>query len=489
MPKNNSKPDLLTEFFDQSKNYKTKRSRSYFKFLWLQKQQQFSEFKNPLYMTFILKPTRLAIANFSILLITFIISISFGFSMITQAQNNPNASFIPTETTDTTRLNDCNLDISFPKKIEDKSVLITSGKNFQYESGSVYLETMFFGVDATNNNSVNLTQIACLKNLNQSTKPIIKALLFDPENKTILKIDDLNLLQAKEKFKWNLFDNQDFKNIQIVKAYDIYNNNSFIREYLVFENKDLKFVIHNNSYSLTDYSFPQEKKNTLDQIPRNVNINYNEKSDFVVSKPIVYDENGNFPSVQIMLGLDYQNEVSKFNQRFLTIFFGGYLGLLIAGIILVNYLLKKNFKTKLDLQTKLRLLIGLAGLVFLVFLNVADSLLSIIPTITGQSLDSFYNPQIDIISTFLLSALSLIVVTTNWKKITSKVRLIDLVFIGIYSIYALILFFNISIIPAGAVSLLDSILQAAFKIIFTLVWIAYAIWNGFLSVKKLNSLT
>lgn len=487
MSKNNFISDLLTQFFDHSKNYKTKRSRSYFKFLWLQKQQQFSQINNPFYMTFILKPTRLAIANFSIFLVTFITFISFGFGLVTTAQNNPNASFIPTETLDTTRLNDCKLDIAFPKKIEGREVLISSVKDFPTESGFIYLEYMSFGVDATNNNSVNFTNIACFRNSNQNSKLIIKELIYDPDNKAILKVDDISLIQAKEKLKWNLFDNQDFKNIQVVKTYESYNNNDFVREYLVFENKDLKFVIYSDSYSLTEYGIPEERKNRLDQIPQTVNINYNEKNDFVVSRRINY-EGTNFFNEFKFSGQsydDYQNELSKQNQIFLIAFFGGFLGLLLISIFIINYILKKNFKDKLDLQTKLRLLIGLSGLVFLIFLNISKTLFSVIPTTSGSGLDGFYNPQIETITLLMLAFLSAINVITNWKKITSKVRFIDLVFIGIYSIYALILFFNISIVGSGAVSLLDSILQAAFEVILTLVWIAYAIWNAYLAIKSL----
>lgn len=482
MPENNQKNrDLLTKFFDHSPNYKSKRQLSYFNFLKLQMRHNFSNLNNILYMTFILKPSRLLVANLSIFLVVVFSLISFSFGLITQAQSNPGASFIPTDTLDTTRLDDCNLDIIFPKKIQSKDSLISAVKSFSISKEVIDYEGFLFGVDATNNDFVNFTNVACFRNSSMSSRAIVSETLFEPETRFVLKIDDITLLQAKDTFKWTLFNNKDIRNIQIVRAYDVENkiNNEFFKEYLLFENKDLKFLIHSDSYVLEPYGI----KNTLDQIPKGTDINYNEKNDFIVSRKIQYDVNNQYTEFFNYDQPDnYDKQLKEQNNKRLIQFFGVFLAISIISLTALNYLLDKQLKPKINLQNKLRLLSATFGLIYLVFVNIFNAF-----TNQVDFLNQVYQFRFDVISIFVIAGVTLIVLITNFNKLSKATKIIDLAFIGVYALYAISVFFNLA--PSyggdGSGDFWNYGLLFVFPAIFTLSWVSYSIWNAYLVISNL----
>lgn len=489
--KNHNNNDLLTQFFDHSSNYKNKRNSSYFKFLKLQIQQQISNFNHNLYMTFILKPSRLLVANLSIFLVIVFSLISFGFGLVTQAQSNPGASFLPTDSIDTTRIDDCNLDIAFPKKIQDKDSLIQAFRTDSDDITSNLKAAQFkfsFGVDAHNNNFVNLTNINCFENQNQTPIKLIDAdfLDFEPDNRLVLKAEQLDLISAKNRFKWKIFENQNIKNIQVVKAYDSSDSNLAFREYLIFETDNLKYLIFSDSYKFADSTSttPIDIKNSLDQIPENTNINYNEKNDFVVSRKIQYDENNNYYTE--FVGDDqrsnYDKEVREQNNKRLIQFFAPLLFILSVILISANYILDKKLKTKLNLQYKLRAAVAIVGVVYLLFAKVIADFANLVDFLNG-----FYNRPLDFTVVLVMFSISTVILIFNWKKITKKTRIVDIGFVTVNLIYLLTSYLKANPIyyADGGYDFWNLISIFTFSTIFTLNWIFYSFWNIYLVVKNI----
>lgn len=478
MSKKNLKNDLLSQFFDHSPNYKAKRSRGYFKFLRLQKQQQLLQIYNQFYMTFIFKPYKLVLANIAIVLVILFSFTSFGFGLITQAENNPGASFTPTDSIDTTRLDDCNLDIAFPKKIEERETNLFSFQNLQKDELRNLLPG-FSNLSLNNQgeNKVSDISINCFENSKKSFRELV-SLKYSNNGSFIpaLNVKTLPNSEAKQIFKWKIFENPDVKNIQVINATgDEYIKN---QEYLLFEIKNITYML---THIITDWSNQEISKPTssLDKLPAEFNINYNETNDFVVSKKIVYDENGVFYPSELS---SYTSQIQEQNIKRMLQFFG-ILGVFVIIIILFcNYILNKKVKPKASLQTKIRLLLAAYGLIYLIFVNTFNAFASQV-----DFLYQVYNYRLDIAAMFVVAGLSFVLIVFNWKKLSKKVRFIDLAFLLVYILYVVSLVFSFSPYYSGdgTADMLGLVWLYLFPAFFTLVWVSYSAWNGYLAGKQI----
>jgi hypothetical protein len=486
MSKKNHKNDFLSQFFDHSPNYKAKRSSGYFKFLRLQKQQQLLQIYNQFYMTFIFKPYKLVLANIAIVLVILFSFSSFGFGLITQAESNPGASFIPTDSIDTTRLDDCNLDIAFAKNFRDTDFGILAIKNISVAESKipsveplVSANILNYKGDFSSNAIIN-----CYKWNDFSYEYLIRKQFVDYDNYNYKSVDlsyaNVDSKGALERFKFKVFQNPDTNNIQVVTAVEPGLKKT---EFLVFTIKEFQFLLTIRAFDIEKNSENTIEKTTLDQIVEGLNINYNEKKDGLYSIKVSFDDTGYFSSIEYFNdNYNYNQEVQTQNYKRMLQFFG-ILGVFTIIVILVcNYILNKKIKTKIALQTKIRLLLASYGLIYLIFVNTFNAFASQV-----DFLYQVYNYRLDIAAMLVVAGLSFVLTVFNWKKLSKRVRLIDLAFLFVYILYVVSLIFSFSPYYSGdgTADMLSLVWLYIFPAFFTLVWVSYSAWNAYLAVHQI----
>ncbi|MEI6728757.1 MAG: hypothetical protein WCK98_03895 [bacterium] len=487
MSKKNLKNDLLSQFFDHSPNYKTKRSSGYFKFLRLQKQQQLLQIYNQFYMTFIFKPYKLVLANIAIVLVILFSFTSFGFGLITQAENNPGASFTPTDSIDTTRLEGCNLDIAFPKKSAVYSDLSFSAEKNVYTSEVYRLVPMERANFNFNTSSFKaIFKAACFKDISgDSYDELVRRKEYQKSKISSSKIavDDL-----KKILNFKILNNPEIKNTQLISALG---SDELEHQYLGFEIKNFKYTFKFDKTVERDsktYDVNDPMENTYETIsfikdtPDLFDFNYNENSNFSVSEKITYDEQGNYSKPYTPNNQSYDQQVETQNYKRMAQFFGILLTIVVLTLLILNYILNKKIKTKITLQTKIRLLLASYGLIYLIFVNTFNAFASQV-----DFLYQVYNYRLDIAAMLVVAGLSFVLVAFNWKKLSKKVRFIDLAFLFVYILYVISLIFNFSPYYSGdgTADMFGLVWLYIYPAIFTLSWVSYSAWNGYLAGKQI----
>jgi|GEM_PF-3125084 len=489
--KNSNNKDLLTQFFDHSPNYKNKRNSSYLKFLKRQLQHKISNFNYNLYMTFIFKPSKLLVANLSIFLVIVFSLISFGFGLVTQAQSSPGASFLPTDTVDTTRLDDCNLDIIFPKRIDASEATIYSKQGLQDLDNRNKIDTFErnFTLAYNFNGSFTAISIDCYVSDKTSQLDFLNSInkKLNIQGKVLLKEKISSLSEAKNQYNLKIFENPAVKNINVLVGLE--GDKKEPVEYLVFDIKNYKYLIRTENAVLKVEGEPIESVSVttrsvdLNKYVPGFDLQYNEKSDFVFSRPIVYDENGNFvlqqPFNEWFDDLQIQSMATRDFQRFVIVTAVSLVFLFLAGVSLVHYMITKKFAIKIDLQSKFRILIALAGLVFMIFNSLYRNIFTYIPSLSGTSLVDFNNGNFlesILVTGYLVIALSLIY---NGKR-NNNINKLDLAFVVFCILYYIVLFVDATYL--GYIISLFSF--GALQVVLSLGWIVYGIGNAYLAINR-----
>lgn len=501
MSKKSFPNNLLSDFFDHSPNYKKHRSRSYLKFLWLQKQQQLTQLYNLFYQNFMLKPYKIALANLSIVLVIIFALFSTTLGLVAQAQVNPSTSFSPSPIVDTTRLNDCNLDLRLPRAINETEVQVYSYQDLQDTTKRTQRGWNSSNLDITVSKKGQSSSIGarfnCYKDLGLSYQEIIEKKLNDalsyipgPKQKVVLNQNvtldkkSFNFREAKEAHKLKLFDNPEVKNISKIKISSTSIKDlepSVNDEYLAFEIKQFKYVLEIAS-SIIDKNGNSSLVSSLEKISEYFDVDYNEKNDLPVSRPIVYDEFGNFPTAELLPYTDYIED-GNWNIKRFSIYFGMYFFAVLAILVLINYLLSKK-PTKYSLVTKLRIAISVAGITYLVYLHLIR--------ILSETLGYLYNyssPILDPLIVSVIMALGVATIMATHKKLTNKSMWVDIGFVALYFLYSIILFSGgmFGYFPEGFGMELVRILGFVLPASFTLLWFSYALYNAYLSIKTINT--
>lgn len=480
MSKKNLNSDFLTQFFDHSPNYKNKRSRGYFKFLRLQKQQQFLQLYNQFYMTFIFKPYKIVLANIAIFLVILFSIISFGFGLVTQAQNNPGASFVPTDYVDTTRLDDCNLDIAFPKKVDGVEASIYSTKGIQnLDIRNILNEYLTNFRLYYNSGKVNLTlELDCFQSSKIDAKQFLteRILKLGIKGNVFEKKAYKTPVDASKDFPLKIFDKSGVANIQVLEI--ILAEKDSFEEYLTFEIADYRYLIRSNYQASTTVNptiISLNVDNSLSRIPSGFNINYNKNNDVLVNRKIVYDSEGGFSDLKVVGNEDYHEQLAIENYKKLAGFYGIFLALLVVILICINYFYK--FKPKLNLQSFLRIFILGATLIYFSYQKMFEVFTE---AIYFYSFESWYVYQMDAIIFGLAWLASLVILIINRKQRLDRTKKLDIIFVFIQSVFLYNTFFAY-FLPFY----LPQVLVGISTILSYLILVFYSIWNGFLVGKEI----
>lgn len=354
--KSRPEQDIISEFLLQNWEFKLKRDLTYLKLL--QKKLQKTQIINNIFMSIKINSIKtfiFTLQNFILVLALSIFSLYSISIVAVSSQNKEQANLLATDSNSVVSLEDCDISVSFPKKIEgyDTYIRSTKRKEFYKYLDSIQAEkkeydrpaaqSLFAGI-ATSPTSflppnyqqdlnVSCGEINNTFDYKKSNYWAGDPLIADSKiNGSDLdrnyQIENLTNTQFKDQTNWLIADSS-LDAIKIYKSRFINTDQSWV---IQFEKNKKRYFI---SFYTAQYSGDKKSNLEIKNILSQYNFQFDSVAKSVPNKNLEYDEIGEFQE----FGLG-GNDFDKFIEKITNFVYGyGYILqiLLIIGIIVAIY--------------------------------------------------------------------------------------------------------------------------------------------------------